>query len=187
MTIKDLFFTSRVFTISNILSLARIFLVIPVGYLIFYDVDGNYKYWALFVGLVMVLTDYLDGFFARILGQETPLGQYLDPIADKISIIFTLLILHLKKDYPLWIVIIIILRELTGTVFGTLLLTRRNIMGTPNYAGKAMVFAIALSGVWYLMDWPYKEWTIALVISFLFASVVGYFLRYGRIMFSRKS
>ncbi|MCB1148364.1 MAG: CDP-alcohol phosphatidyltransferase family protein, partial [Leptospiraceae bacterium] len=50
------------------------------------DFDLSNKY-SIGILMFMILTDYLDGLLARKLGQETPLGQYLDPVADKFAIV----------------------------------------------------------------------------------------------------
>jgi cardiolipin synthase len=49
------------------------------------------------------LTDALDGFLARVLNQQTILGSYLDPIADKVLVTSCFLALAILKVFPLWI------------------------------------------------------------------------------------
>ena len=179
MKIKELFITHRVFTISNFLSILRIILIIPLSWFILSD-NGDYEYHALILIVIMVASDYLDGYLARKLGQETPLGQYLDPVADKVAILVGLYLLYAKKGYPLAILLFIFLREIVGTFYGMFLLTKRNLLGKPNYWGKTGVFAIAISGIWYLMGWPYKEWTNLPVLFLLTGGVISYFIRYRR-------
>ncbi|MES0488935.1 MAG: CDP-alcohol phosphatidyltransferase family protein [Leptospirales bacterium] len=179
MKIIELFITHRVFTLSNFLSLSRIIFILPLSYFILYEGE-NYNYYALLIVSLMVASDYFDGALARKLGQETPLGQYLDPVADKIAILIGLYLLYAKRDYPLAIFLFIFLREVVGTFYGMFLLTKRNLLGKPNYWGKVGVFAIAISGVWYLMDWPHKEWTNIPVLFLLTGGIISYFIRYRR-------
>ena len=78
--------------IPNLLTLFRIFLI-PVMVLVFY-LDFEYRYFvtaALFV--IAGLTDWLDGYLARKLDQSTPLGAFLDPVADKLMVAIALALL----------------------------------------------------------------------------------------------
>jgi len=87
MKIKELF-TGRVWTLSNLLSVSRILLV-PVMWLLFSleRSTGQERYTLHLVVLLIVifLTDFLDGFLARALDQVSRLGQFIDPLADKIA------------------------------------------------------------------------------------------------------
>lgn len=69
---------------------------------------------ALFFGLASV-TDFLDGFLARKYGNVTVFGKFLDPLADKILISLTMIALIPLDRIPLWIVMLIIARELAIT------------------------------------------------------------------------
>ena len=57
------------------------------------------------------LTDALDGFLARILNQQTVLGSYLDPIADKVLITSCFLALAILKVIPGWLAVVVISRD----------------------------------------------------------------------------
>ena len=69
---------------------------------------------ALFFGLGFI-TDFLDGFFARRYGEITTLGKLLDPLADKILVCVTLVMLIPLDRIPAWIVMLIIAREIAVT------------------------------------------------------------------------
>ena len=69
---------------------------------------------ALFFGIASI-TDILDGFFARRYGSVTVLGKFLDPLADKLLVSLTMIILIPMDRIPVWIVIIIIAREMAVT------------------------------------------------------------------------
>jgi cardiolipin synthase (CMP-forming) len=79
-------------TIANILTLFRILILIPfIG--MFY-VDASWANWvAVVIYVVACLTDYLDGILARQFNEESPLGKFLDPIADKLLISITIVML----------------------------------------------------------------------------------------------
>ena len=75
----------RYFTISNLFSASRIFLVIPMGYCLVLDFPYH-RLWTAGIIVIAVATDFLDGFLARKLHQVTDLGKIIDPLADKIGI-----------------------------------------------------------------------------------------------------
>lgn len=57
------------------------------------------------------LTDVLDGALARLRNQQTPLGAYLDPIADKLLLISSFVMLGLHEVIPAWVVIVVVSRD----------------------------------------------------------------------------
>lgn len=180
MTVKELF-TYRILTISNVLSFSRILGVPALWYILAHphDVERIRLYTALTL-LFMTLTDYFDGFLARKLGQETPLGQYLDPIADKIVIVSGLFLLYIYRDFPLWAAVFVAAREVAGTVGGGFLLIKRNVLGKPNWWGKWGVGAISLSGLFYLFNWPYREWTLVPLVVVFAGGIIAYVRTYWR-------
>lgn len=93
--------------IPNLLSLLRLVLVPVVVILL---MDGSYLK-ALIVFGVSGLSDGLDGFLARILKQQTRLGAYLDPIADKALLASSFLTLAILGIIPGWLTVIVISRD----------------------------------------------------------------------------
>ena len=77
--------------IPNVISLSRIFLVIPIIYLI---ASGN-EYLALLIFLLGCLTDFMDGFLARKYNQESILGENLDLLAELVTYLVILSIIVL--------------------------------------------------------------------------------------------
>ena len=93
--------------IPNFLSLLRIILV-PL--LVIFLINKAFLN-ALILFTALGVTDALDGFLARILKQQTDLGSYLDPIADKILITSCFLALAILKVIPGWLAVIVISRD----------------------------------------------------------------------------
>ena len=100
--------------IPNILTIGRI-LIVPFFVLAFY-LPGFYgDLTALILFIVASFTDFLDGMLARLLGEESRLGELLDPIADKIIIASALILLVMDgtiKNYEVIAAIIILTREI---------------------------------------------------------------------------
>ena len=98
----------------NLLSVLRlIFIPAVVACLYFPGRMGSFLA-ALFFGLA-ALTDLLDGFYARRYRMVTPLGKFLDPLADKLLISVTMIMLITLDRIPAWVVMLIIARELAVT------------------------------------------------------------------------
>jgi cardiolipin synthase len=97
----------RLVTVPNLLSLFRLLMVPVFFWLILREADG----WALAVLMVSGVTDYLDGALARRWHQESRLGQLLDPAADRLYIVATLVGLAVRDVVPWWLVIVIVGRD----------------------------------------------------------------------------
>jgi cardiolipin synthase len=95
-------------TIPNLLTLLRIFLT-PL--LIWFLLDHKLSH-ALVVFFIAGLTDGLDGLIARLLNQKTRLGAYLDPLADKLLLVSSFILLAWLSRVPNWLVIITVSRDL---------------------------------------------------------------------------
>jgi cardiolipin synthase len=102
----------RYLTIANQLTILRMLLIPAFVLLVVYQQLGG----ALGVFLVAGLTDALDGLIARSAGQRTSLGAWLDPMADKLLMVTTLIVLTLPgvtlvNHVPLWLTVLIISRD----------------------------------------------------------------------------
>jgi cardiolipin synthase len=94
-------------TIPNILTLVRILLT-PAIVTAFVDHHLELV-WIIFA--VAGITDALDGFLARLLGQRSFLGSVLDPLADKILLDTTFICLGIKGWVPPWLVVLVVSRD----------------------------------------------------------------------------
>jgi cardiolipin synthase len=129
----------RVVTLPNALSVLRL-LGVPLflWLLLGPHADG----WAVVVLMVAGFTDWADGKLARALGQGSRLGALLDPAADRLYIVATLVAFVLRDVVPLWVVAALVGREL---VLGVVLLLLRRAGWPPlqvHYLGKAATFLL---------------------------------------------
>jgi len=91
----------------NFLTLIRI-LTIPFFLLyLSYQRYGE----ALIVFIIGAVTDFLDGLAARLMKQQTALGAFLDPIADKLLVITSFLVLGVNGGIPMWLAVVVISRD----------------------------------------------------------------------------
>ena len=112
------------FITPNTLTVTRI-LLIPIGvYTLFHDGGDNSRYqlisYAIFFTLGM--TDIVDGRWARHSNKITPLGTFLDPVADKALIGAAMISLSILDRFPWWITILILTREIGITLFRLLVI-----------------------------------------------------------------
>lgn len=100
----------------NALTMTRVIIAPLIVILLMEDDRRRNRLAAAAVG-VAALTDFLDGFVARKQGKETRLGQFLDPLADKICISTAFLMLAKRRRLPAWVPSVIIGREIAITLF----------------------------------------------------------------------
>ena len=181
--LKDLFQT-RVWTISNFLSLSRV-LMLP-AFIYFSsayvenpaDISGLLLVFSLFA--LAVLTDFLDGFLARYFHQQSVLGRYLDPICDKITTVSAMFMVVYYFNFPLWVLLLYLLRELIATTLGGYLYFKRGIQGKPNWWGKFGVAIVSID-IFYYMIKPYlaatgstPQWILNLeILNYLLVFVIS--------------
>jgi cardiolipin synthase len=131
--------TDRILTVPNVLSVVRLLGVPLFLWLVLVrEADG----WAVVVLAVSGATDYLDGKLARRWHQVSRLGQLLDPLADRLYILSTIVALTLREIIPLWFAVLLVARD----VFLLLLvpaLRRRGLSALPvHFLGKAATFCL---------------------------------------------
>jgi cardiolipin synthase (CMP-forming) len=109
---------SRVFTVPNQLTFLRLGILPFFVVLIFYE---QYA-WGLLILVLAAATDGMDGLLARSLNQKTALGAYLDPIADKLLLSSSFVVLALEGRIPRWLTILVIGRDVLILVTATVIL-----------------------------------------------------------------
>jgi cardiolipin synthase (CMP-forming) len=102
-------------SVPNLLTYARL-AAVPLIALVLFFLEGETRNWlALSIFVFASITDFLDGYVARLWGQQSPLGRVLDPIADKLLVGATLLMLvsdQTLSGWSLWAALIILSREI---------------------------------------------------------------------------
>ena len=105
----------------NALTIVRLILV-PVFAAAYFLVPESYFYLPAVVLLLSGLTDMLDGYFARRFHQITPLGQFLDPVADKLTMFTVIVCLAVSHKAVLMLLLIFVVKELAPALIGLVLL-----------------------------------------------------------------
>ena len=163
--------------IPNALTLFRVFLV-PVFILFFFSNIPNSMLWALLVFVLAGSTDMLDGYIARKYKLITDWGKVLDPFADKFMLITVLTCLVAKDYIPMWVLLVIVIKELFMVCFGALLYTRGTIIPS-NIIGKFSTLCFNLSIVVFIF---YEKFGIYLIYISVVTAVLA-LLNYSYIYF----
>ncbi len=142
---------------------------------------------ALVVFIAAGLTDILDGYIARQFGQNSELGEVLDPVADKLLLVSSFIVLTIRSDafqfsIPLWLTITTIGRDLLLVVSGliiTLVIGKRSF--PPTAAGKATTFFQLLTVLTVLASslLPGLESFFQVVVVLALVTTIGSGLHYS--------
>ena len=148
--------SSRILTVPNQLTFLRL------GFLPFFIISIHYRRYeyALAVLIIAALTDALDGLLARTLNQKTALGAYLDPIADKLLLSSSFVVLAMNRQISWWLATMVLSRDILILMTAAVILV---VVGyrpfPPSVYGKLttalqimLVFAVVLLAV---TQWPW--------------------------------
>ncbi len=132
----------NVWTVPNLVTFLRL---AGVPLFLWLVLSGGHDAWAVVVLAVGGTTDWVDGFLARRLGQVSRLGELLDPLADRLYIVATVIALTIRDVVPLWFTLALLAREVFMGV--CLLVLRRHGYGPPpvHYVGKAATFILLIA------------------------------------------
>lgn len=152
-------------SIPNILSIFRILLVPVFSYM--FIVKGDF----FTAGILLVIsgvTDYLDGYIARKYNMTTNLGKILDPLADKLTQLMTVVCLAVKGYFIMWfLAVFLFLKDLTLLIGGLLLYKKEEGMVPSNWFGKVATFVFYVAVVFLALFDPYIGETVKNVIAVL--------------------
>ncbi len=175
--------TNRFFTVSNILSLSRAVLVVPFVLLMFSDIPHARLYACLVVAIAIV-TDKLDGVFARKFHEVTEWGKTLDPVADKIAVAAVAIVLLIKGELPMWFLTAVVLRDVLILAGGIYVKRRKGVLLASNELGKWTVGAIALVLFVILAELPpvYIDVSMFIATGMMIFSFISYAHRFAGVM-----
>lgn len=161
-------------TIPNWVTLSRLLSVPIILIVLSGDVsDQMARQIATITFLIAALTDWLDGYLARKLNQESEFGKFLDPLVDKLLVIAALLILVELHQVPAWAVFVITAREILITAWrGAPDATTTPIVGA-NIWGKAKTVSqiVAIAALFLKLPSALIFFWIAVVLT-LFSGIV---------------
>ncbi|HSC76975.1 MAG TPA: CDP-alcohol phosphatidyltransferase family protein [Candidatus Acidoferrales bacterium] len=160
---------AQIFTLANQFTILRLALV---PFFVLAVLDGRYG-WALALLVIAGLSDFLDGLLARWLKQRTPLGSYLDPIADKLLLSTSFVVLAVAHNVPWTLTILVLSRDVLMIAVALVIIIGAGFRPfPPSFLGKACttaqivaVFVVVLEEVaprdWLALLKEVMLWTTA--------------------------
>lgn len=174
--------------VRNIPNILTLFRIVLIPFIVISIVNNEYIIAIVFF-IISGLTDVLDGFIARKFNFITDFGKLIDPLADKLTQISTLIVLVIKGLIPYWILIIILLKEVI-MVCGASFLYGKSTVVSSKWFGKlstvVLYIAIFLSMAIKLFNLPAIYDTInfyiycAAVVTTLFSLIMYFKTFYSR-------
>jgi len=159
---------SEILTAPNQLTLLRL---VFLPFIIIKLVEGHYG-WALALFVLAGLSDALDGLLARALKQQTVLGQYLDPIADKLLLSTVFMVLSILHKIPWKFTVLVFSRDLSILCASAVLYAIAGLRDfRPSIFGKANTFA-QVAAVFFvlLLEVNHARWVWIARLTFLRAT-----------------
>ena len=179
----------RIMTLANAISISRIFLAIPLV-LLFEDIskgESGKLWWAFGLIIIIILTDFMDGYVARKAEETTNFGKLIDPVADKVCMMVVMIYLIISYKLPfLLFFVTLAIRDVFLIIIGVYLMFSQEEVFQSNRSGKWFMGITALMMTFFLFQDPlgipgYVLWMTYLISMLLFAfSTFEYIRRYMR-------
>lgn len=142
--------SDAIITVPNIISLIRLCLIPTLFYLL---IKGH-NVPATILFAIAASTDWVDGFIARRTNSVSKLGRILDPAADRLLMIFSVVGLTLVGRLPLWIMVLILVRDVIMLFGYYIMLKKYNVRVDVILAGKIATALLYFGFFGLFMNWP---------------------------------
>lgn len=166
--------------IPNILTLIRLLLV-PVFPILYFSSGPNALLYALIIFIIAGFTDMLDGYIARKYDFVTQIGIVFDPLADKLMLLTALTCLYIDGFIPLWVLIVMYIKELFMITAGLILFFKKEKEIMPaNVFGKlaTMMFSLAVVLILISPETKMLQYLIFLAVLLKLLAFSSYVIRH---------
>ncbi|OGU41456.1 MAG: hypothetical protein A2X61_13420 [Ignavibacteria bacterium GWB2_35_12] len=167
-------YKNKFLNISNSLSFLRLVLTVPVCWLLLRD---NYAGF-LILGIIAMLTDFLDGFVARKRDEITEFGKIIDPVADKVLIGAVAIVMLIKGLIPLWFLLTVLSRDIMILLGGLYLSKKLGYVIYSDFIGKISVniLAIVMICIIFRIEF-FSVYGLYIALAALLVSLANYFVK----------
>jgi CDP-diacylglycerol--glycerol-3-phosphate 3-phosphatidyltransferase len=174
----------QILSLPNGVTILRI-LAIPLILILLFCTGRGYQVFTALLFFGAAITDTIDGYLARRRGMVTTLGKFLDPLADKLLIVTALIALIPAREIPVWMVIVIVGREIAVTGLRGIAVSQ-GIVISASALGKyktvfeaASVFFLILNGSYSFLSFrPIGMFFLWVALGIAVISGVDYFRKY---------
>ncbi len=169
------------FNLPNIITMFRV-VMIPIVMVLLQEGTPVMNYWAGWVYTVATITDAIDGWLARKRGLVSVVGKFLDPLADKLLVMATLVLMVSMGRVESWVVVIILGRELSISML-RMIASSEGVVIAAGEGGKAKT-ALQMIAVLFLMlhhRYDIDFWFATLSVDF---NVAGTWILYLSVFFA---
>ena len=149
---------------ANKLTLLRVILI-PV-YLIIWHLDFAYNnIVALIIFVLASVTDFIDGYVARHYNQVTDFGKFMDPLADKVLVLTSMICFCAMGRFPAWALVIVMAREFAVSGLRMVAVDNGRVIAA-GWSGKVKTFATMVClCIMHLPVWTWLMWVCVAVIA----------------------
>lgn len=162
---------------ANKLTLLRVILI-PVYLVVWYlNFVGN-NFVALAIFIIASVTDFIDGYVARHYNQVTDFGKFMDPLADKVLVITSMICFCAMGRFPAWALVIVVAREFAVSGLRLVAVDNGRVIAAA-WSGKVKTFATMVClCLMHLPIWNWLNWVcIAVIAVTTLYSGVEYFVK----------
>jgi cardiolipin synthase len=171
--------STRILTVANLLTFLRIGLIPLFAIMLVYHREG----WALILFTIAGVSDGVDGFLARRMKQESELGQFLDPIADKLLMTTAFIMLTIPSVFgaglrhlpvPFWVTACVIGRDVAIVAVAGAINVFTGFRGfKPSWLGKASTF-VQVVGVILILVAAVCPWFNGIYLPTVYTTVAAF-------------
>lgn len=176
--------TRDLLTVPNAVTLVR---VAAIPFVLHALSAGDNRSLAVWI-TVMALSDFLDGFLARLFRSQSDVGKVLDPAADKVCVFFLAAAIWIQRGFPTWALALLVGKDVLIAAGGLLLNRKARVPITPNFWGKAALAAEMWAFVVYAfrLEWM-KTDALAVLTFFVIVSALVYLNVFLDVISGRKT
>ncbi len=189
--IRYCYYVKKYFNLPNTLSVIRLIMAPIIFFLIIFH-SSKTHFFLIVLYILTVVLDFFDGYFARLYSLETELGKILDPVADKLLVLLIMIALISVSDFPVWLAILIVLRDVLIIIASSIIYKSNNEIKPSIIVGKVTFFMISFLFLLYIIDIDMKsigilkDFFCVSSFAFLIWSFLDYYKVYKRIRNEKK-
>ncbi|HNR67637.1 MAG TPA: CDP-alcohol phosphatidyltransferase family protein [bacterium] len=175
-------------TLPNLISLSRLIMVIPAAYLIKINTESGNRL-LLLLAVLIILSDFIDGYLSRRMGLVTDLGKLLDPVVDKVCMFIGLLSLIFYRGFPASLAVFLVYRDLLIIIIGFIIIRKSQQAIMANFWGKLNTLLVSLTMFLFMIGVDNGVFKICLIGSHftILASGLSYYAFAESVLFEQRN